>query len=85
MSALNVQCASSNGPETSTMTSLPAVPKSHGKSQPWKSEWPPQESQAKPVVESKGELLLLDGTGGSGTPAVPNAVNLPPKSTKPVR
>jgi hypothetical protein len=66
------------------MTSLPAVPESHGKSQPWKGEWPPQDTQAEPVVESKGELLLLDGTGGSGTPAVPNAVNLPPKSMKPV-
>lgn len=28
-------------------------------------------------------MLLLDGTGGSGTKAVPNAVSLPPKSDKP--
>lgn len=31
------------------------------------------------MAESRGQMLLLDGTGGSGTTAVPNAVTLPPK------
>lgn len=35
------------------------------------------------MAEAQGQMLLLDGTGGSGTKAVPNAVNLPPKPEKP--
>ena len=32
------------------------------------------------VTEPRGQMLLLDGTGGTGTVAVPNSVMLPPKS-----
>lgn len=59
----------------------PEICNTSGKVQPWRSAWPPsvKNQTVKPVSEAKGELLLLDGTGGSGTVAVPNAVYLPPK------
>ena len=63
--------------------SLVEVPASNGKSQPWKEAWPPRRSDLQDVAEAQGQMLLLDGTGGSGTKAVPNAVYLPPKSGKP--
>ena len=50
-----------------------------GKAQLWRSAWPPNDGELKAAVELEGQLLLLDGTGGSGTVAVPNAVYLPPK------
>ena len=59
------------------------VPASNGKSQPWKEAWPPRRLDLQDVAEAQGQMLLLDGTGGSGTKAVPNAVHLPPKSEKP--
>jgi hypothetical protein len=59
------------------------VPHSNGKTQPWKGVWPPRRVGLQDVAESQGQMLLLDGTGGSGTKAVPNAVYLPPKSDKP--
>ena len=63
-------------------TSLIDVPSSNGKTQPWKEAWPPRKADLQDVAEARGQMLLLDGTGGSGTKAVPNAVNLPPKSDK---
>lgn len=59
------------------------VPISNGKTQPWKDAWPPRKLDLPDVAESQGQILLLDGTGGSGTKAVPNAVYLPPKPEKP--
>jgi hypothetical protein len=59
------------------------VPRSNGKTQPWRAVWPPAKTDMQDVAESEGQMLLLDGTGGSGTKAVPNAVHLPPKSDKP--
>jgi hypothetical protein len=59
------------------------VPRSNGKKQPWTAVWPPAKKNLQDVAESEGQMLLLDGTGGSGTKAVPNAVYLPPKSDKP--
>ena len=56
-----------------------AVPCGNGKSQPWKQVWPPRDSNLAGVAETRGQMLLLDGTGGSGTTAVPNSVTLPPK------
>lgn len=61
-------------------SSISAVPHANGKSQPWIKVYPPRADDLQGVVESKGAMLLLDGTGGSGTVAVPNAVTLPPKS-----
>jgi hypothetical protein len=55
------------------------VPSSNGKRQPWVKAWPPGKDDLAGVVEKEGQMLLLDGTGGSGTTAVPNAVTLPPK------
>lgn len=60
--------------------STSAVPSANGKSQPWKQVWPPKSAELAGVVESRGQMLLLDGTGGSGTVAVPNSVMLPPKT-----
>lgn len=59
-----------------------SIPSGKGKSQPWKDheQWPPKQTDLVGVTESRGQLLLLDGTGGSGTVAVPNAVTLPPKT-----
>ena len=62
------------------MPSIDPVPSGNGKAQPWKQVYPPAKEGLAGVVESKGQMLLLDGTGGSGTVAVPNAVMLPPKS-----
>jgi hypothetical protein len=59
------------------------VPFSNGKTQPWMKVWPPRRVGLEDVAESQGQMLLLDGTGGSGTKAVPNAVYLPPKSDRP--
>ena len=59
------------------------IPASNGKTQPWKRAWPPRRADLQDVAEAQGQMLLLDGTGGSGTKAVPNAVSLPPKSDKP--
>lgn len=59
--------------------SLVEVPSSNGKTQPWKEAWPPRRLDLQDVAEAQGQMLLLDGTGGSGTKAVPNAVYLPPK------
>jgi hypothetical protein len=64
---------------SATENSTTAVSLGYGKCQPWKSAWPPSKSDLAGVVESRGQMLLLDGTGGSGTVAVPNAVKLPPK------
>lgn len=58
---------------------LPETPSGGGKAQPWRKAWPPTQTEPKAAVESKGQLLLLDGTGGSGTRAVPNSVFLPPE------
>lgn len=55
------------------------LPKCNGKNQPWATFWPPTTSNLAGVTETKGQMLLLDGTGGSGTTAVPNAVSIPPK------
>jgi hypothetical protein len=60
--------------------SIPAVPSDNGKKQPWQQAWPPKKADLAGVTESRGQMLLLDGTGGSGTVAVPNSVMLPPKS-----
>jgi hypothetical protein len=59
------------------------VPLSNGKTQPWMKVWPPRRIGLEDVAESQGQMLLLDGTGGSGTKAVPNAVYLPPKPDRP--
>lgn len=56
------------------------IPSGNGKSQPWIQEWPPRKPDLAGVVETRGQILLLDGTGGSGTIAVPNAVTLLPKT-----
>ena len=64
-------------------TSLVEVPSSNGKRQPWKEAWPPRKLDLQDVAEAQGQMMLLDGTGGSGTKAVPNAVYLPPKSEDP--
>lgn len=58
------------------------VPTAAGKSQPWRQAWPPRKTDLAGVTESRGQMLLLDGTGGSGTVAVPNAVMLEPKQTQ---
>ena len=60
-------------------SSIDPVPQGNGKAQPWKPAYPPTKQDLAGVVESKGQMLLLDGTGGSGTVAVPNSVMLPPK------
>ena len=60
-------------------SSLVEVPSANGKTQPWKAAWPPRRLDLQDVAEAQGQMLLLDGTGGSGTKAVPNAVYLPPK------
>ena len=57
------------------------LPAPNGKTQPWKAAWPPRRSDLQDVAEAQGQMLLLDGTGGSGTKAVPNAVYLPPEET----
>ena len=66
----------------STMLSsntIAPIPSGNGKTQPWKAVYPPIKENLIGVVEAKGQMLLLDGTGGSGTVAVPNTVVLPPK------
>ena len=65
---------------TTAATTSPDLPGSNGKAQPWKQEWPPRTTDLVGVAEQRGQMLLLDGTGGSGTIAVPNNVILPPKS-----
>jgi hypothetical protein len=60
-------------------SSIDPVPSGNGKAQPWKKVFPPAKEDLAGVVESKGQILLLDGTGGSGTVAVPNSVMLSPK------
>jgi hypothetical protein len=62
---------------------LAELPHSNGKSQPWTAVWPPAKVDLQDVAESEGQMLLLDGTGGAGTKAVPNSVYLPPKLPKP--
>jgi hypothetical protein len=61
------------------MHSASSFPSGNGKIQPWKQVYPPKKEGLPGVAESKGQMLLLDGTGGSGTVAVPNSVMLPPK------
>ncbi|KAM0707575.1 hypothetical protein Q7P35_004220 [Cladosporium inversicolor] len=68
---------------TASKASLVEVPSANGKTQPWKAAWPPRRLGLQDVAEAQGQMLLLDGTGGSGTKAVPNAVYLPPKPEKP--
>lgn len=79
----------SAGPNTThgefppTQTLCIEVPLSNGKTQPWKNVWPPTKAKMRDVTEAKGQLLLLDGTGGSGSKAVPNNVFIPPKPIHP--
>lgn len=59
---------------------LSIIPHNNGKSQPWRTQWPPQKPDLKAAVDSQGQILLLDGTGGSGSAAMPGPVMLPPKT-----
>ena len=52
----------------------------NGKLQSWNQVYSLNKAHLAGVTESKGQMLLVDGTGGSGTVVVPNAVTLPPKS-----
>ena len=69
-----------NADQSTINTSAVHIPQSNGKTQPWLKAYPPQKQDLKGVAESRGQIMLLDGTGGSGTTAVPNAVSLPPKT-----
>lgn len=60
-------------------TNIAPLPSGNGKVQRWLGSYPPKKKDLAGVVESKGQMMLLDGTGGSGTVAVPNVVSLPPK------
>lgn len=73
-----------NADQSTNNTSSVHIPQSNGKTQPWLKAYPPGKPDLKGVAESRGQILLLDGTGGSGTTAVPNAVSLPPKTKEQV-
>ncbi|EGP87057.1 unnamed protein product [Zymoseptoria tritici ST99CH_1A5] len=69
-----------NAAQSTANASAMHIPHANGKTQPWLNAYPPAKQDLVGVAESRGQMLLLDGTGGSGTTAMPNQVALPPKT-----